>query len=108
MNFHKWKIALMGLVLSVSSLAIVTGCSSGPTGSYTDAAGAVILELRSGGDARFTFSGSVAECQYTSDKASLALTCKGDVKPVVFTIHDDGSLTGPAESFMPALHKQKS
>jgi hypothetical protein len=91
-----------------TTLCIVTGCSSGPRGTYTDAMGAVILELRSGGNARLTFSGNVEECTYTTNKAALTLSCKGDATPTLFTIHDDGSLTGPAGSFMPPLRKQKS
>ncbi|HKR27188.1 MAG TPA: hypothetical protein VJS11_07020 [Acidobacteriaceae bacterium] len=96
------------LGLLSSALSLVAGCTSGPSGTYTDANGAVILELRSGGNARFTFSGDVEDCTYTSNKTNLALTCKGDTKPTVFTIHDDGSLTGPAETFMPPLRKVKS
>lgn len=85
---------------------LMSGCSSGMRGTYTDANGAVILELRSGGNARFTFTGDVEECTYTNNKATLTLTCKGDASPTVFTIHDDGSLTGPPGSFMPPLRKQ--
>jgi len=36
------------------------------------------------------------------------LDCKGDPGKVTFTIHDDGSLTGPPGTFMPALRKRKS
>lgn len=99
---------LVALGLLGSALSLVPGCSSGPSGTYTDANGAVILELRSGGNARFTFSGEVQDCTYSSTKANLTLTCKGDTSPTLFTIHDDGSLTGPAESFMPPLRKVKT
>jgi len=103
------KIRTLSLIaLSLTSiLPLAIGCSSGPTGTYTDAMGAVILELRSGGNARFTFSGDVQDCTYTSTKTNLALTCKGDTGPTLFTIHDDGSLTGPPGTFMPPLRKQK-
>ena len=103
------KIRSLSLIaLSLSSvLPLATGCNSGPTGTYTDAMGAVILELRSGGSARFTFSGDVLDCTYTSSKTNLTLTCKGDTSPTLFTIHDDGSLTGPPGTFMPPLRKQK-
>lgn len=88
---------------------LVSGCNSGPTGTYTDANGAVILELRSGGKASFTFMGDVENCTYESSAKQLTLTCKGSPAPVtVFNIHDDGSLTGPAGSFMPPLRKEKS
>lgn len=99
---------VMGFGFLASALSIVAGCSSGPRGTYTDAMGAVILELRSGGNARITFSGTVDECTYTTDKGTLTLNCKGDATPTLFTVHDDGSLTGPAGSFMPPLRRQRS
>lgn len=102
-----YNFSLIAISAMSSVLAFTAGCSSGPTGTYRDAMGAVILELRSGGNARFTFSGDVEDCTYTSTKANLTLTCKGDTSPTVFTIHDDGSLTGPPETFMPPLRKEK-
>jgi len=96
-------------VVSTGLILLMCGCNSGPKGTYTDANGAVILELRSGGKANFTFMGGVEECTYESSGKQLTLTCKGSPAPVtVFNIHDDGSLTGPAGSFMPPLRKEKS
>lgn len=96
-------------VVSAGLILLMGGCNSGPKGTYTDANGAVILELRSGGKANFTFMGDVEECTYESSGKQLTLTCKGSPAPVtVFNIHDDGSLTGPAGSFMPPLRKEKS
>lgn len=86
---------------------LASGCHSGPTGTYTDANGAVILELRSGGKANFTFMGDVQDCSYDGGGKQLTLTCKGEAHPTVFAIHDDGSLTGPPGSFMPPLRKEK-
>lgn len=98
---------LMVLIASFLML-LASGCKSGPTGTYTDANGAVILELRSGGDANFTWMGDVENCSYKTSDRQLTLTCKGSPAPVtVFNIHDDGSLTGPAGTFMPPLRKQK-
>jgi hypothetical protein len=76
-------------------------------GTYSDANGAVILELRSGGSANFTFMGDVQDCSYKSGGNQLTLSCKGDASPAVLAIHDDGSLTGPPGTFMPPLRKQK-
>lgn len=96
-------------VLAGVSVLLISACDSGPKGTYTDANGAVILELRSGGKANFTFMGDVENCTYESNAKQLTLTCKGSPAPVtVFNIHDDGSLTGPAGSFMPPLRKEKS
>jgi len=92
-----------------ASLLLLSGCRKSMTGTYSDANGAVILELRSGGDASFTWMGDVENCSYkkTGDR-QLTLTCKGSPVPTtVFNIHDDGSLTGPPGTFMPPLRKEK-
>jgi hypothetical protein len=96
-------------VVWTGAVLLVCGCNSGPRGTYTDANGAVILELRSGGKANFTFMGDVEECSYKASDRQLTLSCKGSPVPTtVFSIHDDGSLTGPPGSFMPPLRKEKS
>ena len=89
-------------------LMLISACNSGPQGTYSDANGAVILELRSGGSANFTWMGDVENCSYKTGGRQLTLICKGSPVPTtVFNIHDDGSLTGPAGSFMPPLRKEK-
>jgi hypothetical protein len=95
--------------LPIAALFVLTftACKSGLSGTYSDTSGAVILELRSDGTANLTFAGQVADCTYTSSNKEIAVKCKGDADPTVFSLHDDGSLTGPAGSFMPALRKQK-
>ena len=102
MHFSRWMTIVAG-----TAALLISGCNSGPHGTYTDANGAVILELRSGGSANFTFMGDVQDCTYESSGKQLTLTCKGEAGTTVFAIHDDGSLTGPAGSFMPPLRKQK-
>jgi len=87
-------------------LLLMMGCKS-ITGTYTDANGAVILELRSGGSASLTFMGDVENCSYTSSKQLVTLTCSGSPVPTMaFNIHDDGSLTGPPGALMPPLRKK--
>ena len=103
------RVSTLASLVSGTVIVLAGGCNSGPRGTYTDANGAVILELRSGGKANFTFMGDVEDCTYESSGKQLTLTCKGSPAPVtVFNIHDDGSLTGPAGSFMPPLRKEKS
>jgi hypothetical protein len=94
-------MALVGLMILAS-----TACGSKVRGTYSDANGAFILELRSGGDASFTFAGETQACTYKVDGNRIALDCKGD--KTILTIHDDGSLTGPPGTLMPALRKSKS
>ena len=95
------------LIALAPLLAFASACHSGPSGTYSDANGAVLLELKSGGQANITFMGDVADCSYSTSGSQLALDCKGQAGKIAFTIHDDGSLTGPPGSFMPMLRKQK-
>lgn len=94
-------------VIACLSLAL-TACGSSVAGTYSDGSGAFILELRSGGHAQFTFMGQAAACTYSVDGTKLNLNCEGDAGKTEFMIHDDGSLTGPPGSLMPALRKRKS
>ena len=95
-------------VMTLVALTILTAtaCGSKVEGSYSDLNGAFILELKPGGNASFTFAGETQACTYKVDGNKLRLDCKGD--KTVLTIHDDGSLTGPPGTFMPALRKSKS
>jgi len=99
-------------VILMAALAVVgcvlTGCGSSIQGTYSDGPGSVLLDVRSGGEAKLSFMGDAAPCSYTVEGDKLNLTCKGDLGKVAFTIHDDGSLTGPPGSFVSALRKTKS
>jgi hypothetical protein len=94
-------------ILAGSLVLLVSGCNSGPRGTYTDANGAVILELRSGGKASLTFMGDVQDCTYESSEKQVTLSCKSEAGKTAFNLHDDGSLTGPPGSFMPPLRREK-
>ena len=99
-----------GALIALASL-LAAGCDScgggGIKGTYSDVMGSMILELKSGGKANFTFQGDVADCTYTSSGKQVTVSCKGEAGTTVFNVHDDGSLTGPPGSFIPALVKRK-
>jgi hypothetical protein len=97
---------LLGMIFLVVLVLSWASCGSKVAGTYSDTNGGIMLELKSGGQATFTFAGEVTPCTYKVDGNKLMLECKGDKK--VFTIHDDGSLTGPPGSFMGALRKTKA
>lgn len=107
MNRSPLRVAILLAILAGLSCTLAA-CGSGVQGTYSDGSGSLLLELRSSGQANFTFMGDVASCTYTVDGKRLTLTCKGEAGKTVFTIHGDGSLTGPPGSFMPALRKTKS
>ena len=73
-------------------LAACNGSKSEIEGTYTNATGMATLDLRSGGEASFTMMGETRPCTYKVDGNKLTLDCK-EPEALVFTIHDDGSLT---------------
>jgi hypothetical protein len=92
---------MIGVVLAL--VLVTAACGSKVSGTYSNENGFVVLDLRSGGKASLTMMGEVTECTFTVDGDKLTLECKGD--KLVFTIHDDGSLTGPG--FIGMLRKKK-
>ena len=66
-----------------------------------------ILELKPGSKTNFIFGGDVEDCTFSTSGNKLSLACKGDSTPTIFTIHEDGSLTGPPGAFMPILRHEK-
>jgi hypothetical protein len=96
-----------GLIAFAPVIILAVACTSGPSGTYSDANGAVLLELKPGGKANITFMGDVSDCAASISGNQLTLDCKGPAGKIVFTVHEGGSLTGPPGSFMPMLRKQK-
>jgi len=87
----------------VAALALITSvianCSSKSTmeGIYLQAGSGVgiVLDLKSGDKATFSMSGEDFACTYKVNGDKLALDCSPKGEELDFTIHDDGSLTGP-------------
>jgi hypothetical protein len=98
--------AVFSVVLAGSAIFTGCSCNSGMQGTYSDSTHSVILDLNSGGKAVFTAMGTVDDCTYAISGTKLTVNCQGE-DPIAFTIHDNGSLTGPPDSFMPALRKEK-
>lgn len=83
--------------------AVMFACGSSIEGTYANDAMGIVVELKSGGHATFASSlGDNDACTYKVDGSKLTLECRRD--KVVFTIHDDGSLTAP---FFGTLRKSK-
>ena len=97
------RIVLAALTLGLGALG---GCGSGVRGTYSDQSGAFVLDLKSGGKASFTIPGDAISCNYQVKGESLTLDCPGGSGKLDFTIHGDGSVTGPRDGFMPALRKK--
>jgi hypothetical protein len=103
-NFHR--------IILIAALALITSvsCSSKSKveGTYLqgDGGGTVTLDLKSGGKAQFTMMGENMACTYQVNGDKLMLDCTPKGEKVEFTIHDDGSLTGPG--FIGIMKKSKS
>lgn len=94
-------------VMALVSMVLVAAACGGDklAGTYQNENGSIVLDIKSGGTGALTIAGETKPCTYTSDQQTLKVTC--DQNEVDFTVHDDGSLTGPPDSFVGDLKKTK-
>ena len=88
---------------------IATGCTScgnSLKGTYVDQTGGFVLDLKSGGNATFTFAGQPANCTYAVKGDQLSVSCMGEAGATTFTIDKDGSLR-PHSELMTVMRKRK-
>lgn len=94
-------IVTCGSVIATSCMS----CMNPLLGKYYDESGGIILDLKSGGDATFTFAGQPNTCTYTVKGAQLNLACKGEASSMGFTVDKDGSLI-PKSEFVTRMRKR--
>jgi hypothetical protein len=99
------EMRLRDALLAIAVALVCAGCSS-IQGTYADPTGAFVLDLKSGGQATFSFGGQAAPCTYDVNGKSIALACQGADTKEVLTIQGDGSLAGPPGSPIPPLRKK--
>ena len=99
-TYQKLVLATLLILLSIANVA----CGGKLEGTYSNVAGNVMWELRSGGKAALTLNGETQNCGWKSDSKKVTVTCSGD--SMDFGIHDDGSLTGP--TMVGVMRKSKS
>ena len=81
-------------VVALSIAIVVAGCESKRSeGTYADATGTIVLELKKGGAARFTDPTRSEECTYSVSADTIPVTCPAGEH--LFAIGQDGSLTTP-------------
>lgn len=69
--------------------------------AFHDNGGVVKVEFKSGGKA-FVSTGPVTNtCSYTESGSKVTLVCDGDT--TMFTVDDDGALSGPPNGFLARL-----
>ncbi len=84
-------VGRLAMVLGLCGL--LGGCGSKLTGTYTNATGIVMLELKSGGTATMGLGGETKDCTYAEEGKQIRLTCAGD--RIALRVNDDGSLWAP-------------
>jgi hypothetical protein len=90
-------------VFAVALSLVVIACGSKVEGTYSNANGLAVLDLKSGGKATTTLMGESADCSYSVEDKQINLECEKDKS--VFKINSDGSLTGPG--FIGIMRKAK-
>jgi hypothetical protein len=107
------KNLIIHRITLIAGLALITcviaSCSSKSNveGTYSQAGGGmvIVLDLKSGDKANFIMSCEDFPCTYKVNGDKLALDCSPKGEKLDFTIHDDGTLTGPG--LVGILKKQK-
>jgi hypothetical protein len=104
------KNLIIHRITLIAALAlIIASCSSKSKveGTYSQAGSGmgIVLDLKSGDKATFSMSGEDFPCTYKVNGDKLALDCSPKGEKLDFTIHDDGTLTGPG--LVGILKKQK-
>jgi hypothetical protein len=87
--------AFVALLVAIPLGIIVAGCESTRIqGTYVNASGTIVLELKPGGAARFTNQTRSEECKYSVEANTIPMSCPADER--TFAIAEDGSLTTPS------------
>jgi hypothetical protein len=106
-NLIVHRIKLIAALALITSVFVSCSSKSKMEGTYSQSGAGIgsVLDLMSGGKATFSMSGEDFACTYKVNDDKLALDCSPKGEKLDFTIHDDGSLTGPG--LVGILKKQK-
>jgi len=101
------QITLIAALALITSVFVSCSLKSKMEGTYSQSGASmgIVLDLTSGGKATFSMSGEDFACTYRVTGDKVALDCSPKGEKLDFTIHDDGSLTGPG--LVGILKKQK-
>jgi len=101
------RITLIAALALITSVIASCSSKSKMEGTYSQAGSGmgIVLDLKSGDKATFSMSGEDFGCTYKVNDDKLALDCSPKGEKLDFTIHDDGTLTGPG--LVGILKKQK-
>jgi hypothetical protein len=88
------------------ALGTTTGCGGGVEGNtYENNGGVVKVEFKSGGKAYLSAGPATTTCTYSESGKTVTLLCMGD--KTVFTVEEDGALSGPPDGLLTRLTKKR-
>jgi hypothetical protein len=104
MRTNRLNVLAVAVVAALSLFA--TSCGGGVQGHiYKDNGGVVQIELKSSGKAYVSAGPMTQTCTYSESGKTVTLMCQGD--KTIFTVEDDGALSGPRDGLMARLTKVK-
>ena len=119
MNRKSNRRVVFMTALVAALILVVAGCAGSPRagaaekassskveGTYANAEGNASVEFMAGGKAHFSLHGVGGPCSFKQVGNKVTLTVEGE--DTVFTVNDDGSVTGPPDGFLSRLKKKKS
>lgn len=91
------RTTLIAALALITSVFVNCSLKSKMEGTYSQSGAGmgIVLDLTSGGKATFSMSGEDFACTYRVTGDKVALDCSPKGEKLDFTIHDDGTLTGP-------------
>jgi len=93
-------------VLMIGALGATVGCGGKVEGNtYEDNGGVGKIEFKSGGKAFLSAGPATTTCTYSESGKTVTMICVGD--KTVFTVEDDGALSGPPDGLLTRLTKKK-
>jgi len=103
---NKFTLSNVLAVAMIAALGAAVGCSGKVEGNtYEDNGGVVKIEFKSGGKAFLSAGPATTTCTYSESGKTVTMICVGD--KTVFTVEDDGALSGPPDGLLTRLTKKK-
>ena len=98
----KFTLSNVLSIAMVGALGATIGCGGKVEGNtYEDNGGVVKIEFKSGGKAYLSAGPATTTCTYSESGKTVTLICVGD--KTVFTVEDDGALSGPPDGLLTRL-----
>ena len=103
---NKLNGSRMVALAAIGVLGFGIACGGKVEGNtYEGNGGMVKIEFKSGGKAFLSAGPATTTCTYTESGKTVTMICVGDT--TVFTVEDDGALSGPPDGLLTRLTKKK-